>query len=80
MPLYVALDGNSLGTVDYRVNVPADDTTGDRRVYWSLQSHQINATWLLVDEAAASEEFQEWLNVQSRFHDYSHRNSLLIKL
>ena len=34
----------------------------------------------LVDEAAASEEFQEWLDVQSRFHDYSHRNSLLIKL
>ena len=33
-----------------------------------------------VDEAQASEEFQEWLNVQSRFHDYSHRNTLLIKL
>ncbi|MFC4987342.1 ArdC-like ssDNA-binding domain-containing protein [Saliphagus infecundisoli] len=33
-----------------------------------------------VDEAAASAEFQEWLDVQSRFHDYSHRNSLLIKL
>jgi len=29
---------------------------------------------------AASEEFQEWLDVQSHFHDYSHRNSLLIKL
>ena len=23
---------------------------------------------------------QEWLDVQSRFHDYSHRNTLLIKL
>jgi hypothetical protein len=34
----------------------------------------------LVDEAAASEEFQEWHDVQSRFHDYYHRNSLLIKL
>ena len=33
-----------------------------------------------VDEAQASEEFQEWLDVQSRFHDYSHRNTLLIKL
>jgi hypothetical protein len=31
-----------------------------------------------VDEAEASEEFQEWLDVQSRFHDYSHRNTLLI--
>ncbi|MFC6734529.1 ArdC-like ssDNA-binding domain-containing protein [Haladaptatus sp. DYSN1] len=33
-----------------------------------------------VDAAQASEEFQEWLDVQSRFHDYSHRNTLLIKL
>ncbi|MDZ7701641.1 MAG: ArdC-like ssDNA-binding domain-containing protein [Halobacteriales archaeon] len=33
----------------------------------------------LVDAAAASEEFQEWLDVQSRFHDYSFRNTLLIK-
>ena len=33
-----------------------------------------------VDDAQASQEFQEWLDVQSRFHDYSHRNTLLIKL
>jgi len=33
-----------------------------------------------VDEAKASAEFQEWLDIQSRFHDYSHRNTLLIKL
>ena len=33
-----------------------------------------------VDDAKASQEFQEWLDVQSRFHDYSHRNTLLIKL
>src|SRR6056297_1377802 len=33
-----------------------------------------------VDDAQASEAFQEWLDVQSRFHDYSHRNTLLIKL
>jgi len=33
-----------------------------------------------VDDAQASDEFQEWLDVQSRFHDYSYRNSLLIKL
>jgi len=32
-----------------------------------------------VDDAQASEEFQEWLDVQSRFHDYSCRNTLLIK-
>jgi len=28
-----------------------------------------------VDEAKASEEFQEWLDIQSQFHDYSHRNT-----
>ena len=33
----------------------------------------------LVDEAQASEEFQAWLDVQSRFHEYSYRNTLLIK-
>ncbi|MDS0478403.1 ArdC-like ssDNA-binding domain-containing protein [Natrinema sp. 1APR25-10V2] len=33
-----------------------------------------------VDDAQASAEFQEWLDVQSRFHDYSHRNTLLINL
>jgi len=33
-----------------------------------------------VDEAKASEEFQEWLDIQSQFHDYSHRNTLLITL
>jgi len=33
-----------------------------------------------VNNAQASEAFEEWLDVQSRFHDYSHRNTLLIKL
>ncbi|OYR49682.1 DUF955 domain-containing protein [Halorubrum sp. Ea1] len=33
-----------------------------------------------VDEARASEQFQRWLDVQSQFHDYSHRNTLLIAL
>ncbi|MDR5657787.1 ArdC-like ssDNA-binding domain-containing protein [Halodesulfurarchaeum sp. HSR-GB] len=33
-----------------------------------------------VDDAQATEEFQEWLDIQSRFHDYSHRNTLLITL
>jgi len=32
-----------------------------------------------VDDAQASAEFQEWLDVQSRFHEYSYRNTLLIK-
>jgi len=33
-----------------------------------------------VEDAQSSSEFQEWLDVQSRFHDYSHRNTLLINL
>nr|WP_245707852.1 DUF955 domain-containing protein [Haloarchaeobius iranensis] len=33
----------------------------------------------LSDEARASAELQEWLDVQSQFHDYSYRNTLLIK-
>jgi len=48
-PLYVAPDGTLRGTVDYRVAVPPDDTSGDRRVYWSLESHQVEETRLLVD-------------------------------
>jgi len=48
------------------------------------EMHSTIEAWLeelqnLVDEAAVSQEFQEWLDVQSRFHDYSHRNTLLIK-
>jgi hypothetical protein len=34
----------------------------------------------LTDEARATEQFQEWLDVQSKFHDYSHRNTLLIRM
>lgn len=49
------------------------------------EMHSTIETWAenlteLVDEAVASEEFQEWLDVQSRFHEYSSRNTLLIKL
>jgi hypothetical protein len=34
----------------------------------------------LTDEAQASEQFQRWLDIQSKFHDYSARNTLLIKM
>ncbi|TKX82287.1 DUF955 domain-containing protein [Halorubrum sp. SD626R] len=49
------------------------------------QMHQAIDQWLYelvnsVDEARASEAFQRWLDVQSQFHDYSHRNTLLITL
>ncbi|MCU4744617.1 ArdC-like ssDNA-binding domain-containing protein [Natronoglomus mannanivorans] len=47
------------------------------------EMHSTIETWAedLVDEvydAVSSEQFQEWLDVQSNFHDYSHRNTLLI--
>lgn len=48
-PLYVAPDGAVLGVVDYRVEVPSDDTTGSNRVYWQLINHRINMTELEVD-------------------------------
>ena len=49
------------------------------------QMHQAIDQWLAelsdaVDTARASEQFQQWLDVQCRFHDYSHRNTLLITL
>jgi len=48
-PLSVASSGEVFGTVDYRVDVPANDTIGDRRVAWRFKHHQINSTRLLVD-------------------------------
>ncbi len=61
-----------------RVSFEESDTRRDQ-MYSTIES------WLeqlveLADEARASEQFREWLAVQSRFHDYSHRNTLLIKL
>jgi hypothetical protein len=49
------------------------------------QMHQAIDQWLAelvdaVDDARASAQFQRWLDVQSHFHDYSHRNTLLITL
>jgi hypothetical protein len=48
------------------------------------EMHRTIDQWLddlaeLVEEARATEKFQAWLDVQSRFHDYSYRNTLLIK-
>ncbi|MHB9288803.1 DUF955 domain-containing protein [Halobacteriales archaeon Cl-PHB] len=59
-----------------RVAFDAKDTRDD-------EMHRTVDQWLaeltnLTDEARASDEFQEWLDVQSRFHDYSYRNTLLI--
>ncbi|WP_232700845.1 ImmA/IrrE family metallo-endopeptidase [Halobacterium wangiae] len=48
------------------------------------EMHQTINEWIedlagSVGEARASAEFQDWLNVQSQFHDYSYRNTLLIR-
>ena len=49
------------------------------------EMHRTIEQWLAdladdVSDARASEQFQAWLDVQSQFHDYSHRNTLLITL
>jgi len=48
------------------------------------EMHSTIETWLTdlvgeVDDAVSSEQFKEWLDVQSEFHDYSPRNTLLIQ-
>ncbi len=53
-PLYVAPSGELLGTVDYRVHVPADDWSPNRSSTWRLRDHGITATRLLVDGRVVS--------------------------
>ncbi|WP_338901839.1 hypothetical protein [Salinibaculum marinum] len=53
-PLYVAPNGTLLGTIDYRVVIPENTSSVDRRVEWTLKRHAINATRLLVDGAVES--------------------------
>ncbi len=65
-------------TSDTSVSFEETDTRND-------EMHSTIEAWIDdlvadVDEAKASQQFQEWLDVQSRFHDYSHRNTLLINL
>lgn len=50
----------------------------------SDEMHRTIEAWIddlveFVDDTQASTEFQEWFNVQSRFHNYSYRNILIIK-
>ncbi len=64
-------------TSDSSVSFDGADTRSD-------EMHSTIEQWIDelvdgVDDAQASAEFQEWLDVQSRFHDYSSRNTLLIK-
>ena len=64
-------------TSDSSVSFEETDTRSD-------EMHSTIEQWIDelvagVDDAQASAEFHEWLDVQSRFHDYSYRNTLLIK-
>ncbi|MFC6992414.1 hypothetical protein ACFQH3_12055 [Haladaptatus sp. GCM10025707] len=48
------------------------------------EMHRTIESWLaalqdLTDEAQASAEFKAWLTIQSKFHEYSVNNTLLIK-
>ncbi|WP_256301776.1 ArdC-like ssDNA-binding domain-containing protein [Haloarchaeobius salinus] len=64
---------------EFQSRVEFDDSDSRRD-----EMHNSLEAWVeqfaeLSEEASASAELQEWLDVQSRFHDYSYRNTLLIK-
>ncbi|WP_415383348.1 DUF955 domain-containing protein [Halosimplex sp. TS25] len=59
-------------------SVSFDETDTRRDEMHSTIDAWIDDLVTAVDEAKVSDEFQEWLDVQSRFHDYSYRNTLLI--
>lgn len=50
-PLYVAPNGTVLGTVDYRVERQANDTTGETQVSWTLEEDHVREVRLEVDGA-----------------------------
>ncbi|WP_266080648.1 M78 family metallopeptidase domain-containing protein [Haladaptatus caseinilyticus] len=58
--------------------VSFDDFDTRRDEMHSTIEQWIDDLTSLTDEARTSQQFQEWLDVQSKFHDYSHRNTLLI--
>ena len=47
-PFYVASNGTLRGVVDYRVEVPETNRSGDRRTVWVVADHDIESTTLLV--------------------------------
>lgn len=65
-------------TVSERASFTETETRHD-------EMHRTITEWIedlttAVADATTSAEFQRWLDVQSRFHEYSHRNTLLISL
>lgn len=48
-PYYIAPNGTLRGIIDYRVEIPATDTSGDRRTVWTAVDNSIESTTLLVN-------------------------------
>lgn len=48
-PLYIGNRGQVLGTLDYRIELPDDDTDGRRQVDWTLLDHHLSAPQLIID-------------------------------
>lgn len=48
-PLYVRGDGRVLGVMDFRIELPEDETAGTRRVSWAVESVDVSDTRLAVD-------------------------------
>ncbi|SEP11925.1 hypothetical protein SAMN04487948_1155 [Halogranum amylolyticum] len=67
-----------MATSDFAV-VSFDDSDTPRDEMHSTIEQWIDDLVDFVDDAQASAEFQAWLDVQRQFHDYSYRNTLLIK-
>lgn len=71
--------------VSVMINKTHESVSFDETDTRSEEMNNSIAAWVeqlsdLVNKAKTSEEFHEWLDVQSRFHDYSYRNTLLITL
>jgi len=54
-PLYVGSSGQVLGTVDYRVQLPADDANANRRFEWQLLDHRIEEVRLRIDDTVVDQ-------------------------
>lgn len=86
LPAFAGADGRADASPDGDaggVDGPAPPVSFDAAETRVDDMHATIDSWLeelreLVDDARGTERFQAWLDVQSRFHDYSARNTLLI--
>ncbi|KTG10552.1 hypothetical protein AUR64_07710 [Haloprofundus marisrubri] len=66
-----------MATTEKRVRFDESETRTDQMQ--AAIDEWIQELTTLVDEAKTTAEFQTWLDVQSQFHNYSYRNTLLIR-